>query len=82
MKVVRKTILDKILSLLPDDNILRIELNNDEFDELCNAIDKDDYHHIVDRSDLDIDFLPDRKDYCGSYLVIKGTCIQTCSSYK
>lgn len=75
MRVVRKTILDKILVLLPDPDIVRIELTSSEFRELVKGINERVYK--VDR-----EFITGCPDYSGSYFVIKGTCIQTDSSYE
>ena len=73
MRVIRKTILDKIdveVDKKPED-IIRIELNSKEFKELlslldfsCNSISK---HSITDYR---------------SYVVDKGICIQTHHRYE
>ena len=77
MKVVRKTILDKINEEIDKDpdSIVRIELNSEEFKQLrklvplsCNSVSK---HSITNSPQLQ-----------GSYIVYEGICIQTPESYE
>ena len=77
MKVIRKTILDKIneeIDKKPED-IIRIELNSEEFKELLNLVD-------FGCNSVSKHSITDYPDHSGSYIVYKGICIQTHKSYQ
>ena len=77
MKVIRKTILDKINEEIDKDpdSIVRIELNNDEFKDLTNVIPN------VDRESIHIIATPSG-DYSGSSVIYRGIRIQVNESYE
>lgn len=80
MKVIRKTVLDKINEEIDKDpdSIVRIELNNDEFKDLLNA---DGVMRHFNRESISMTALL-TGDYSGSYVVHRGICIQTHESYQ
>ena len=95
MKVVRKTILDKIYKEINNDkeNILRIELTNREFKDLLDLLRKSDSGEKVTKCSLNV--VGCMRDECdgmikytptgnlsGSYIVYAGVCIQTHVDYK
>ena len=77
MRVIRKTILDKIDEEIDkdSDSIVKIELNNDESKDFTNVmpnVDKESIHIIVTPSG----------DYSGSSVLYRGVCIQVRESYE
>ena len=77
MKVVRKTILDKINEEIDKDpdNIVRIELNSEEFEELLKLV-------PLNCSSVSKHLITDYPQLISSYIVYEGTCIQTHESYE
>lgn len=94
MKVIRNTILNKIDAEVDrdPDNIVRIELNNEEFIEMLQSIDNSkisNYSLMIDGHLLSIvgDFyiakdLYSKSNHSGSYIVYRGICIQTHQRYE
>ena len=77
MKVIRKTILDKINEEIDKDpdSIVRIEINNDEFNDLTNVMPN------VDRESIHIIVTPSG-DYSGSSVLYRGIRIQVHEGYQ